>query len=150
MTSELWLSSPSMSSVEKRDAMRIAVLILGLLLGIVMVLQSSLVAGLSGVAGDQATNTAGGGGIIMALLWLVACALVIAVPLVSTIIFVVAGLIGFAYAANFPDLGVWAAVSLVLAVLSFIGWLGKRRGERREAVRHQELLAAVRSDQPSP
>jgi hypothetical protein len=130
--------------------MRIAVLILGLLLGVVMVLQSTLVTGLSGVAGDTSTNTAGLGGIIMAILWLVACALVIAVPLLSTVIFAIAAYVGFTFAADFPDLGIWAAASIVLAVLSFFGWLGKRRGERREAARHQELLAAVRANHPGP
>lgn len=130
--------------------MRIAVLILGLILGAIMFVQSGLVAGLSGATGDQATNTAGGGGIIMALMWLVACALVIPVPLVSAVVFVLAGLVGFSMAQNFPDLATWAAVSIVLAILSLVGWWGKRRGERREAARHQELVAAVRSERQAP
>jgi hypothetical protein len=125
---------------------RIAVLILGLILGAIMFLQTSLVAGLSGVAGDEATNTAGGGGIIMALLWLIGCALVIPIPLVSVAAFVLAGIIGFAFSADFPDLAAWGGVSLVLAVLSFIGWWGKRRGERREAARHAELVSAARRE----
>jgi hypothetical protein len=123
--------------------MRIAVLILGLILGAIMFFQTVLVAGLSGMAGDKATNTAGGGGIIMALLWLVGCALVISVPLVSVVAFVVAGLIGFAFSANFPDLAAWGGVSLILAVLSLIVWFGKRRGERKEADRHAELVSAA-------
>lgn len=126
--------------------MRVAVLILGLVLGAVMLFQSVLVAGFSGIAGQEATNTASGGGIIMALLWLIGVALVIPVPLVSVIAFVLAGLIGFASAANFPDLAAWGGVSIVLAALSQIGWFTKRRGERQQASRHQELVAAARRE----
>jgi hypothetical protein len=125
--------------------MRIAVLILGLILGAVMVFQTLLVTGLSGAVGDEATSTAGVGGILMALLWLIGCALVIPLPLVSTVLFSAAGVIGFALAANFPDLAYWGAASLILAALSLIGWYGKRRGEKREAARHAELVAATRT-----
>jgi len=120
--------------------MRIAVLILGLILGAFMLVQTTLVAGLSGMAEDSASQTAGGGGIIMAVLWLIACALVIPIPLVSTIIFALAGLIGFAFAGDFSDLAVWAVVSLVLAAFSFFGWIGKRKADRRE--RHRDALMA--------
>lgn len=123
--------------------MRIAVLILGLILGIVMVLQSVLVTGFSGMAGDEASGTAGLGGIMMAVLWLIACALVIPVPLVSAVAFAMAAYVGFTFAKDFGDLRIWAMASIVLAVLSVIGWIGKRRGERKEAKRHRELLAAV-------
>jgi hypothetical protein len=124
--------------------MRYAVLILGLILGAFMFMQAGLIAVLSGATGDTATNTAGGGGIIMALLWLVACALVIALPLVSAGVFALAGVVGFSMSPNFPDLAYWGGASLVLAALSLIGWYTKRRGSRAEAARHAELLAAAR------
>lgn len=126
--------------------MRIAVLILTLVLGTIMFFQTFLVASLSGVVGDEATSGAGAIGLLMALLWLVAAALVIPLPLISSIIFVIAGLLGFAVSANFPDLGMWGGASLILAVLSFFGWRGKRRQDLRDRIdreERQELLRQV-------
>lgn len=125
--------------------MRIAVMVLGLVLGAVMFFQTVLVAGLSGVGGDEATNTASAGGILMALVWLVACALVLALPLVSTVLFVLAGAMGFGFSADFPDLAAWGGVSLALAVLSFFGWIGKRRGARRERIKEVAREAEQRA-----
>ena len=126
--------------------MRIAVLILGLLLGLLMFFQTFVVYALSGAASQQSMSEAGAVGLLMAVLWLIACALVIPIPLVSTIVFLVAGLLGVAAAGSskFSDLSIWGGISFILAVLSFIGWVGKRRGERRAEQRHQELLAAAR------
>lgn len=36
----------------------------------------------------------------------------------------------------------------ILAALSLIGWYTKRRGERRDAARHAELIAAASGRQP--
>lgn len=113
-------------------AMRIAVLILGLILGAIMFFQTFLVYSLSGVANDRGAGESGAVGLLMALIWLVACALVIPLPIVSTIAFVLAGLLGFAAADNFPDLQIWGGISLVLAILSLVGWFGKRKQDRKE------------------
>ena len=67
--------------------MRLAVLIIGLLLGLLMFLQTFIVYGLSDVVNDETNNEAAAIGVLMALLWLVACALVIAFPMVSVILF---------------------------------------------------------------
>lgn len=123
--------------------MRIAVLILGLILGAIMFFQTLLVYSLSGIANDPRSGESGAVGLFMALLWLVACALVITVPLVSTVVFVIAGLLGFAASSNFPDLQTWGLASLILAVMSLIGWFGKRRSERRETQRHEELVQRI-------
>lgn len=126
--------------------MRIAVLVLGLLLGLLMFFQTFLVYSLSGATSQKETTEAGAVGLFMALLWLLACALVIPIPLVSTVVFVIAGLLGFAAASSsdFSDLSIWGVASLILAALSFVGWIGKRRGERKAEQRHQELLSAAR------
>jgi hypothetical protein len=132
--------------------MRVAILILGLILGAFMFFQTFLVYSLSGVTSNSRTGEAGAIGLFMALLWLVACALVIPIPLVSAVVFTVAGLLGFAMSSNFPDLAIWGGASIILAVLSVIGWFTKRRGTRRtearEAQRHAELVASV--SRPAP
>ena len=122
--------------------MRVAVMILGLVLGALMFVQAFLVYALSGVARDAGSGQSGAVGLFMALLWLVASTLVIAAPLVSAIVFAVAGVLGFAASNNFLILGIWGGLSKVLAVLSIIGWITKRRAIRQEAARHDQLLAA--------
>jgi hypothetical protein len=132
--------------------MRVAVLILGLILGAFMFFQTFLVYSLSGVTSNSRTGEAGAIGLFMALLWLVACALVIPIPLVSAAVFTVAGILGFAMSSNFPDLAYWGGISIILAVLSLIGWFMKRRearrAEAREAQRHAEVVASV--SRPAP
>jgi hypothetical protein len=133
--------------------MRIAVLILGLVLGVIMFFQTFLVTSLSGFSKTPgATYSAGSIGLVMAVLWLIAVALVIPVPLVSVVAFVLAGILGFANSTTFPDLAVWGGASIILAVLSLIGWFTKRRETRRqevrEAQRHSELVASV--SRPAP
>src|SRR4051794_14869328 len=122
--------------------MRIAVLILGLILGVIMFFETLLASGISGATDDRVTGNAGTAGLAMAFLWLVAVALVIPLPLASVAAFVIAGIVGLTTATGiYKDLAVWGGVSLVLAFLSLIGWWGKRRGERREAKRHEELVS---------
>ena len=91
-------------------------------LGAIMFFQTFLVTSLSGLSKTpEASYSAGWVGLIMAVLWLIAVALVIPVPLVSVIAFVLAGILGFANSTHFPDLAVWGGASLILAVLSLIG-----------------------------
>ncbi len=112
--------------------MRITVLILGLLLGAVMFIQTFLVSALSQAGSDQAGENASAGGVFMAFLWLVACAMVLPLPIVSVVLFAIAGAIGFALSGDFPDLAWWGGISIALAVLSFFGWLGKRKQQREQ------------------
>lgn len=122
--------------------MRIAVLILGLLLGLLMFLQTLLVYGLSDALNDEASAQASAIGVVMALLWLVACAFVLPFPLVSVVAFAIAGLFGFAASGEFPDLAIWGGVSVVLAVMSIFGWRGKRKHDRE--VRAEKARQAER------
>jgi hypothetical protein len=117
--------------------MRIAVLIIGLVLSVGLFIQSVLVAGLSDAANDEASQSAGAVGVLMALLWVVACGLVIPVPIASVVLFVLAGLAGFAASGEFTDLAYWGGVSLVLAAFSFLGHRGKRKQQRKEDERDE-------------
>jgi ribosomal protein L40E len=118
--------------------MRIAVLILGLLFNVVLFLQTVLIAGLGSAANDEATAGAGAVGVFVSLLWLVASALVLAFPMASAILFVVAGLFGFAVSGDFPDMAVWGGIALILAVMSFFGWRGKKKQARAQAEEYQQ------------
>lgn len=117
--------------------MRIAVLILGLLFNVVMFLQTVLVGGLGEAAGDESTAQAGAVGLFASLLWLVASALVIAFPMVSVVLFSLAGLLAFAVSGDFPDMAVWGSIAIVLAVMSFFGWRGKRKDTREKRAEQQ-------------
>jgi hypothetical protein len=117
--------------------MRIAVLIIGLLLGVVLFLQTLLVYGLSDAANDESTTAAGAIGVFMALLWLAACAFVIPFPLVSIIAFGLAGMAGLAVSGDFPDLAIWGVISFVLGGLSLIGWRGKVKADRAAAAERE-------------
>ena len=130
--------------------MRIAVLILGLILGAFMLLQSVLIAGLGAAAEQDDTAGAGAVGLFMALIWLVGCALVIPTPRVAMILFILAGLIGFGASGEFPDLGIWGGVSLFLAVLSFFGWRGKRRADIKERTRDDWMRQMATNQQGGP
>ncbi|HEU0114608.1 MAG TPA: hypothetical protein VFQ80_08025, partial [Thermomicrobiales bacterium] len=123
--------------------MRIATLILGLVLGAFLFVQTFLVYALSGAANDQATSDAGAVGLLMALLWLVACALAIPLPQVSTGIFALAALFGLTAGASskFSDLTIWGVASLLLAAFSFFGWIGKRKSARRERETREQMAA---------
>lgn len=130
--------------------MRIAVLILTLVVGILLFVQTFVVATLGGAVGDEATAGAGAVGLLVAFLWLIAAAFVIGLPLISMIAFVIAGILALAMAASsdFSDLSIWGIASLVLAALSLIGFLTKRRGARvearRQAERDERLAASIR------
>lgn len=130
--------------------MRIAVLVIGLLLGLLLFVQTFLVYVLGSAGSDTSLAGAGAAGLLVALLWLLASAFVIGVPLLSTIVFGVAGFIALAASSGseFSDLQIWGAASFVLAALSFVGLLTKRRGarvaERKLQERDARLAASIR------
>lgn len=128
--------------------MRIAVLILGLLLGLVMFLQAFVGSILSSVGEDETMQQAAAVGILVSLLWLVGCALVLPFPLASVVSFGLAALFAFAISGDYPDMGVWGVIALILAAMSFFGWLGKRkdrREKRAERQRQEERDARLES-----
>ena len=132
--------------------MRIAVLIIGLVLTFGLFIQAFLVYGLSGAFDQEESAQAGAVGVLMALMWLISCGLVIPLPRAAMTLFAIAGLLGFAASGDFPDLAIWGGASLALAVMSYFGFRGKRKAERKEAERdammrellqHREATAAA-------
>ncbi|HWV23265.1 MAG TPA: hypothetical protein VNZ58_03670 [Thermomicrobiales bacterium] len=113
--------------------MRIAVLILGLLLGLLMFFQALIGYVVGSATSSDDLAGAGALGLLVALMWLLACALVIAFPLVSAIILGLAMPIAWGSAAlGYTDMWIWSGASFVLAVMAFFGWRGKVK-DRREA-----------------
>lgn len=95
--------------------MRVTIALLGFGLGAVMFAQTFLIYGLSNVISDSDSSSAAQAGLSMVVLWLFAIAFVFGVPWLSLAMFVIAGAVGIANAAHFPDLQIWGIASLILA-----------------------------------
>ncbi len=122
--------------------MRIAACIIALILMIPLAVQT-LAAGIGGglSEGAQAEEFGAGAaaGFMCILLFLLGGALVIPWPLVSFVLFGLAGLIALAGAAASPfdDLFFYMGAAFVLAAMAFFGWIGKRKERRRERIKEQ-------------
>jgi hypothetical protein len=124
--------------------MRIAVLIIGLVLSFGLFWQSVLITGLSDAANDEQTQGAGAIGVLMAIIWLVACGFVLPKPRISMMLFAIAALLGVAGWSDFSDLKVWSGISVALAILSYFGYRGKMKQQSKDDARDatmQQLLA---------
>jgi uncharacterized membrane protein len=129
--------------------MRIAVLIIGLLLGAIMFFQSLAVTALGDAANTDDDGAAGSIGVFMALLWLVACAIVVPFPRIAMALFLVAGVFGIGGGAgtDYSDLYIWGVISLVLAVFSYLGYRGKRNKDIKERLRDEQMAQMVQHNQ---
>lgn len=107
--------------------MKIAIGIIGIMLGILVLLQSCTVGTASHLVGDAATGDAGSLGILAGLLLFVGGAFAFGLPIVSTVTFTLAGLIAFAGSAQFPDLKVWGFIALAMAVMAFFTWRSAKK-----------------------
>lgn len=143
--------------------MRVAVLIIGLVLMIGLFAQSLTVNVLSEVVNEEESATAGAAGVLMATAWLVAIALVLPKPRISTAVFVIAGLWGVLFAAttDFSDLWMWSVISFLLAGMSYLGYRSKMKDQAKEDERDNLLrqmtafnqltaMAAVQQTQGPP
>ncbi len=118
--------------------MRIATAIISSLMSVLVFFQTMLVGGLSEVAGDEAAGSAAAIGLLGSLIVLLSGALVISFPRASMIMFVIAAIAFFSGASSFPDLGVYGFFTSGFALMSFIGWRGKRKSDAKK--RDQEAL----------
>ena len=121
--------------------MRLAVLIIGLCLVMLVGMQSCTVMVGGGVTDDQDLSGGGAIGMLVSFLFILGSAFVMAYPKVSMIIFLVASFFGFigASGSTFSDLYVWSFISLVLAVMSYFG-IKKRR--KKMSFKHQKTEIA--------
>jgi hypothetical protein len=111
--------------------MRIAIAIIGIMLGLVVLLQSCTISAGSSLLGDQAMGNAGGIGMIAGFLLFVGGAFSFGLPLVGTIVFAVAAVLALMGTERFPDLQVWAVASAILAGMGLIGWRTDRKKKQR-------------------
>jgi hypothetical protein len=111
--------------------MKIAVGIIGLILGLLVLLQSCTLAGVSSLGSDSSMTAAGQVGMFVGLLFFVGGAFGFGLPLVSAIVFAIAALFGFIASGKFGDMGLWATVALLLAALSAFAWYSGRAKRRR-------------------
>ena len=111
--------------------MRIAVLVIGLCLVMLVGMQSCTVMFGGGLTEDQNLAGAGALGQLVALLFILGSAFAIGAPKASVGIFAVAALFAFGAAgmSDFRDMNVWGWISVVLAVLSYFGIREKAKKE---------------------
>ena len=122
--------------------MRIAVLIIGLVLGAVILVQSFSVGVLSEIGNNEKNADAGAAGLWVAILWIIGSALAIAFPMASVVLFLLASALAFSVAGStdYADMWVWGSFGIALAVFSFFGWRGKVRDRRNAQAERQRQL----------
>lgn len=124
--------------------MRIAVTVISLFLMVVIGAQVFLVYVGSNLIDNQETSGAGAVGIGVAFLYLLGGAFAMGLPRLAALVFILAGVLGLAVSGTFPDQGVWGGAALILAAMSFLGWRGKHRAEKRALIeRDAQMERAV-------
>ncbi len=127
--------------------MRIAILVVGILLWFVAFLQVTIVGNLSDFANDDSTRNSAALGWFGLMLWLFAVIVVIPWPRVAMIAFFLAAALMFGGASNFPDLGFWGTVAVVLGILSYVGLRQKRKKDQKEAERDAMMAQMLKAQQ---
>jgi hypothetical protein len=130
--------------------MRIATLVLGILIVLVLLLQSCATAGISShspsITEDDprsASAVAGGVGLAAALYGVIGLAFVLTVPLVSVLAFALAALLAaLGPLFGFSDGKGWAVALGMLSVFALIGHLKLRRKKRLEKAQNNAPAAA--------
>lgn len=110
--------------------MKIAAGILSLFLGLIVLMQSCVIASTAGLSKNVDFQQAGSVGLLVGLLFFVAGAFAFALPQVSAVLLVLAGLFALMVMKHFPDMGIWAFVAFGLAAMA--AWA--RRSMRQAAM----------------
>ncbi|MCV6574359.1 MAG: hypothetical protein OIF58_01350 [Cohaesibacter sp.] len=101
--------------------MKIATGIIGLMLGLLVFLQSCVVTAGSNLANDQSTMQAGSVGILVGLVFFIGGAFAFALPKAAMVIFALASGLAFlaSMTGSFGDMNVWGFAAMILATMSF-------------------------------
>jgi Flp pilus assembly protein TadB len=107
--------------------MRIATLIVGLLIGIPFAVSTVMVNLEAQSANGGSSTPEAAWGFMAAVIWLLACAVVMPWPGAAAVLFAMSALLCLAFYDDYPDLAIWGALAVVMTALSFLGWRGKRK-----------------------
>lgn len=125
--------------------MRIATLIISLLIGLLLFIQSFGILALSDA--ESATYGAGAVGLIMAFMWLLGAGLVLAFPMASGILFGLSAVLGLLVPTGaFGDLRFHGGVAVVLMVMAALGYRDKQKQDREkqdERIKQEERDALM-------
>ncbi len=110
--------------------MRVTVLIVGLLIGIPFAVSTVMVNLEVQSVNSGSSTPATAWGFMAAVIWLLACAVVMPWPGAAAVLFAMSAFLCLAFYDDYPDLAIWGALAVVMTALSFLGWLGQRK-ERR-------------------
>ncbi|MDB5528117.1 MAG: putative lipoprotein [Devosia sp.] len=120
--------------------MRVAIIILGLCLGIGVAVQSFIVGSAASFTRNEAMSAASSSGIISALLLVVGAAFAFSLPRASIGLFGLAAFLAIqaGSTSQFHDLRVWGFVAVALTVMSYFG-------DRELRARHPKALQKERT-----
>ncbi len=107
--------------------MKVATGTIGLIVGLLVLLQSCTLTGAAALGQNASMTEAGQVGMLVGFLFFVGGAFAFGVPLVGAIVFALASLLGFGLAGDFEDMGVWAVIALILGAMSLWSWRSARR-----------------------
>ena len=109
--------------------MKTAVGIIGIGLGLIVLMQSCTITGLSGMIDEKETSEAGSLGMLTALLMFFGGAFSFGLPRVAAVVFALGFLISIPARDAFPDMWVWGIVSLILGVLIRLSYQRDKRAK---------------------
>lgn len=107
--------------------MKIASGIIGLILGLLVLLQSCTVATTASLGGNTVVGDAGAVGILVGFMFFIGGAFAFALPIVAVIVFGLSAALAFLVSGEFGDMAIWGGAGVILAVMSFFA----RRSDKK-------------------
>ena len=103
--------------------MRVATMIIGMCLAIVLMAQSCMVFVGGELLTEESLSQGGAVGLFLGLLFLIGSAFALKIPKVSIVVFAIGAVLGFTAGATteFADMTLWGVAAVILSILSFAG-----------------------------